>query len=217
MNITKFAHACVLIKTNGKKILIDAGAYSPEEETTNWSKPDFVFVTHKHGDHYAEERISKIKKESTRFFATNETATAYPNTTFEIVKDGDVIDLGEIKFTVTKAVHGFMPFLKGGNEINEGVGYVFEIEKKKIYLVGDSISFDSNTKCDILFVPVCNHGLVMGPYAAALFAKESGAGLVVPYHYDSPKFPADIPKVKEEFDKARLNYKILEAKEKIEF
>jgi len=216
MNITKFSHACVLIETKDKKILIDAGEYSPEEETTNWIDPDFVFVTHKHGDHFAEERIQKIKKASTRFFATSETANKYPDTNFEIVKIGDTVKLDEITVGVTKAIHGFMPFLKGGNEINEGAGYVFEIEGKKIYLVGDSISFDSKTKCDVLFVPVCNHGLVMGPFEAALFAKETGATLVIPYHYDSPKFPADMEKVEEEFEKEKINYKILKAGEKIE-
>ncbi|MBT4870414.1 MAG: MBL fold metallo-hydrolase [Candidatus Diapherotrites archaeon] len=217
MNITKFSHACVFIETNEKKILIDGGEYSPEEEKSNWPIPDFVFVTHKHGDHYSEEVIQKMKKETTRFFATSETTNKYSNTTFEIVKVGDTLDLDGIKVEVVKAIHGFMPFLKGGNEINEGVGYVFEIEDKRIYTVGDSISFDSKTKCDILFVPVCNHGLVMGPFEASLFAKESEAKLVIPYHYDSPKFPADMDKVKEEFEKQELNYKILEAGEKVEF
>ena len=71
MNITKFSHACVFIETNEKKILIDGGEYSPEEEKSNWPIPDFVFVTHKHGDHYSEEVIQKMKKETTRFFATS--------------------------------------------------------------------------------------------------------------------------------------------------
>jgi L-ascorbate metabolism protein UlaG (beta-lactamase superfamily) len=216
MKVTKFTHACVQIETNGKTILIDGGAYSSEEEKADWIAPDFVFVTHKHGDHFAEEDIQKMKKDNTIFFATQETANAYPNTTFEIVKEGDKIDLGEIKVEITKAIHGYLPHLKGGKEVFEGVGYVFELEGKKVYCVGDSICFDSETKCDILFVPVCNHGLVMGPFEAAAFAKETGATTIVPYHYDSPNYPADMDRVKREFAKLELNCKILSNGESFE-
>ncbi|MBT4191883.1 MAG: MBL fold metallo-hydrolase [Candidatus Diapherotrites archaeon] len=217
MNITKFTHACVQIETNGKNILVDGGKYSLEAEKSNWNPPDFVFITHKHSDHFDEEFIKTIAKENTRFFATSETAKAYPNTTFEIVKEGDEINLGEIKVRVTKAIHGYLPGLKhAGKEVFEGAGYVFELEEKKVYLVGDSICFDSDVKCDVLFVPVCNHGLVMGPFEAAAFAKETGATVIVPYHYDSPNYPADMDRVKREFEKIDLGCKILSNGESFE-
>ena len=216
MNITKFTHACVQIETNGKNILVDAALYSPEGEKVNWGSPDYVFVTHKHGDHFDEAFIHTIKKDNTRFFATSETASNYPNTTFEIVKEGDEIDLDGIKVEVTKAIHGYIPYLKGGEEVSEGVGFVFEADGKRAYCVGDSICFKSDTKCNVLFVPVCNHGLVMGPYEAAEFSKAIGANLAIPYHYDSPDFPANMESVHKEFDKIGLNWKLLESGESIE-
>jgi len=48
-----------------------------------------------------------------------------------------------------------------------------------------------------------------------MFAKETGAELVIPYHYDSPKYPGDLVKTKEEFEKQELNYRILGNKDLI--
>ena len=127
-----------------------------------------------------------------------------------------MVEKSGMKIEVVKAVHGFTPFLKGGNEVNNNVGYIVDDGNKRAYFVGDSICFDNDYKCDIIFVPICNHGLVMSPFEAGLFSKETEAEIVVPYHYESPKFPGDLDKVKEEFDKQGLNYKILGLKESIE-
>ena len=56
----------------------------------------------------------------------------------------------------------------------------------------------------------------MGPFEAALFAKETEAELVIPNHYDHPKHPVDLDSVKKEFRKQNLNFKILGLKESIE-
>ncbi|MFA5763287.1 MAG: MBL fold metallo-hydrolase [archaeon] len=211
MKITKFAQSCVMIETNNTKILVDPGVLSGEDELVNMKEPDFVFVTHKHSDHFNEEIYNKIKKETTKIYSTNEVQNNFTNTKFEILKEKDIIDLGEIKVEVVKAVHGYLPLLTKNNaEINENVGYIIEIKGKKLYFTSDSISFKNDYKCNIVFVPVCNHGLVMGPYDAALFSKETGAEIVIPIHYDNPKYPGNLEKVKDEFNKQELNYKILE-------
>jgi L-ascorbate metabolism protein UlaG (beta-lactamase superfamily) len=218
MKITKFAQSCLMIESQRKKILIDPGNIELKNITlSQWKEPDFVFVTHRHGDHFNEEAFNKIKKDTTKIFSTQEVASTYPNTKFEILRENAIINIkiGEVR--VVRAVHGYLPFLTKNNaEINENVGYIIEIEKKKLYFTSDSISFKNNYKCQVLFVPICNHGLVMGPFEAALFAKETGANLVIPIHYDNPKFPADLEKVKEEFDNAGLHWKFLEIGETIE-
>ena len=56
----------------------------------------------------------------------------------------------------------------------------------------------------------------MEPFEAALFAKETGASIVVVMHCESEKFPTDVEKVKKEFDNAKLNWKFLSAGETIE-
>jgi len=121
-----------------------------------------------------------------------------------------------IKIEVVNAVHGYIPHLKGKLEINENIGFIVDDGSNRIYQTSDSIGFKNDYKCDILCVPVCNHGLVMGPFEAAKFAKETEAKLVIPIHFDNPMFPVDLNKVKEEFEKENLKYKILEIGKSIE-
>jgi L-ascorbate metabolism protein UlaG (beta-lactamase superfamily) len=56
----------------------------------------------------------------------------------------------------------------------------------------------------------------MWPFEAALFAKETGAKLVIPFHYDNVRFPADLVLAKKEFDEQKLKYKFLEIRESVE-
>jgi L-ascorbate metabolism protein UlaG (beta-lactamase superfamily) len=216
MKLTKFAHSCVMVETKGEKIIIDPGVYSTNEEMIKRCKnSDAILITHKHSDHCDIEAINKIKGEKTKVYTSKEVLEFYPELKAEIVHDGYNISIGEVLIEVVKAVHGYLPILKGDKEVHEGLGFIID-RGKKVYFVGDSISFKNEYKCDVLFVPVNNHGVCMGPYDAAAFAKETNAELVIPYHCESPKLPADIPKVKEEFEKAGLNYKFLKIGETIE-
>ena len=205
-----------MIETKGEKILVDPGTIGITENIlSQWKNPDAILITHKHSDHCDVESINKIRGEDTKIYTSKEVVETYPELKAEIVQEGYNLSVGEVRIEVVKAVHGYMPFLKGNNEIHGNLGFIIE-RGKKIYCVGDSISFKNEYKCGVIFVPVCNHGLVMGPYDAALFAKETKAELVIPYHYDNSRFPADLSKVKEEFEKIGLNYKFLEIGETIE-
>jgi len=215
MRITKFAQSCFLVETNDKRILVDPGDIQYEDSLLNdfWNDIDIILITHQHKDHIHLEAINKIlENPKTKLYTTQEVKNAYKNLKCEIIKEGNTINLDNIKIEVVKAVHGYLL----GLTIKENVGYIIDDGNKRFYLTGDSICFENNYKCDIVAVPVCNHGVVMGPHEAALFAKETGAGLVVPMHYDSPKHPINIDLVKEEFDNQGVNYKFLGIKESIE-
>lgn len=205
-----------MIETKNEKIVVDPGVYSCSEEMLIKCKnPSAILITHKHSDHCDINSINKILGEKTKIYTSKEVINTYPKLKAEIVKDGYNLSIGEVLIEVVKAVHGYNPMLKGDKEIHEGLGFIID-RGKKVYLVGDSICFKNEYKCNILFVPVNNHGVCMGPFEAALFAKETNAELVIPYHYDNPSLPADLAKVKEEFEKQKLNYKFLEANETIE-
>lgn len=213
MKLTKYPQACVLVETNGKKILVDPGCLDYDERfLEKWKEADIILLTHKHADHVHMPAIEKLEG---KIYTSKEVQEEYPELKAETVKEGDVIEEDGTKIEVVKAVHGYMPFLKGGKEVLENIGFIIDGEKR-VYLTSDTICFPNEYKCDVVFVPVCNHGLVMGPFEAALFAKETGAELVIPYHYDNPKFPADMQKVKKEFEKQRLNYKVLAVEEQTE-
>jgi len=220
MKITKFAQSCVLVETNNKRILIDPGYLQFDESLLRkqWANIDFLLVTHKHNDHCAANAIKEIvKRPETKFYASQEVSNSHTELSPQIVKEGGILDFDKLKIEVVKAVHGYMPFLQGDKEISENLGYIIDDGEHRVYHTGDTISFKTDYKCDIIFVPICNHGLVMGTYEAAFFAKKTGAKLVIPIHYDNPSYPTDLEKAKEGFKKQWLNYKILEIGESVEF
>ncbi len=223
MKVTKYAQSCILIQTSTSKILVDPGHLLLDETAINaWMHPDFILITHKHGDHFHEESVKRIITPKTIIYSTKEVASFYPNTKFKIIKQGNKFMLGKkesgIEVEVVKGVHGYLPQLKGPKEVNEAIGYIFtdNASGKKLYHTGDTICFKNEYKCNVIMLPVNNHGVCMGAFDAAMFAKETGAELVIPIHYDNQVFPADMNKVEEEFKKAGLNYKILKIGESIE-
>ncbi len=212
MKLTKYAQSCVLIETIGKKILIDPGflQYDSSWLKQEWAKIDLILITHKHKDHCHVEAIKEIlKNKTTLIYTSREVAETYPELSAKTIKSGESFTLGKIRIEAVKAVHGYLPILKGGNEIKENIGFIIDDGKKKVYFTGDTLCFENGFSVDLIFLPVCNHGLVMGAFEAALFAKETGAKMVIPYHYDNPKYPVDLEEVKKEFAKQNLNYKIL--------
>ncbi len=217
MKITKFAQSCVLIETNGKKILIDPGSIQYEPSLLEkWRSIDLLLVTHKHFDHCNPEAIKELAKNpKVKFYTSQEVLDYYPDLKAEKVKEGDIINLGKIKIEVVRAVHGYIPILKGEKEVNQNIGFIIQGDKR-IYITSDTICFKNDYKCDILIAPVTNYGIVMGPYETALFAKETGAKLVIPSHYDNPKYEVDLKKVQQIFDKEAINYKFLNIGESTE-
>jgi L-ascorbate metabolism protein UlaG (beta-lactamase superfamily) len=219
MKLTRFAQSCFLVETKGKKLLVDPGSIQYDDSLLeDWKGADVILVTHKHSDHCYEPVLKELLKDKkTKLYTSQEAAGTLEEVKPNIVKEGDVIEVGSIKVEVVKAVHGYVAILMGEKgQVLENIGYIIDDGEKRAYFTSDSISFRNNYKCDIILLPVCNHGVTMGPWEGALFAKETGAELVIPIHYDGPKHPADLEEVKREFEKNNLNYKILEIKDSVE-
>jgi L-ascorbate metabolism protein UlaG (beta-lactamase superfamily) len=215
MKITRFPQSCFLIETLSKKILVDLGCLNFDKSFLEVLKGiDILLITHKHQDHCDSDLIKKISPKE--IYSSMEVSIAFPELKINIVKEGDSILFESIKINVVHSQHGYLPTLKDGNEIFENIGFIIDDGEKKVYHVGDSICFPNDYKCDVILVPVCNHGLVMGAFEASLFSKETGAKLVIPMHYDNKKYPVDLEKVKKEFEKIDLNYKILDLNESFE-
>lgn len=124
MKITRFAQSCILIETHNKRILVDPGnlQYKESYPENEWSNIDILLITHKHRDHCHIDAIQKITKNlKTNFYTTKEVADAYPGLSPKIIKAEDIIKFDDITIEVVKAVHGYIPILKGGKEIYENV------------------------------------------------------------------------------------------------
>jgi L-ascorbate metabolism protein UlaG (beta-lactamase superfamily) len=58
MNITHLGHACLLIETDGARVLIDPGSFS--EGFEDLTDLDAVLVTHQHFDHFEVEKVAPL-------------------------------------------------------------------------------------------------------------------------------------------------------------
>lgn len=212
MKITKYPQSCLMIKTNNKNILVDPGKLKYDDSfKTEWQKSDLILVTHKHGDHIKPDTIKEL---NIPIYSTQEVQNTYPELVINIVKENDTLEFDNVKVEVVKAVHGYNPRLKNGNEVFENVGYIIDDGKIRLYITSDTICFNNNYKADVVALPVTEYGLTMSAFEAALFSKDLGANLVLPIHTDNDVYPTDIEYMKKNF--TDINYKVLEIKESIE-
>lgn len=214
MKITKYPQSCLMVETNNKRILIDAGGLKYQDKfLEEWKKADIILITHKHGDHIKSDVLKDI---NIPIYSTQEVQDTYPEIKFNTVKENDILDFDSIKIEVVKAIHGYNPLLKNGGQVFENVGYIIDDGSHRLYTTSDTICFNNDYKADVVALPVTAYGLTMSAFEASLFSKELGANLVLPIHMDNEKYPTDVNYMKENFDKFGINYKVLNIEESIE-
>ncbi len=59
MKIKKLGHCCLIIETNGKRVMTDPGSYTLVEQEAE-KGIDVVLITHEHGDHLHVESLKKV-------------------------------------------------------------------------------------------------------------------------------------------------------------
>lgn len=214
MKITKYPQSCLMVETNNKRILIDAGGLKYQNKfLEEWIKVDIILITHKHGDHIKSDVLKDI---NIPIYSTEEVQNTYPEIKFNIIKENDILDFDDVKIEVVKAIHGYNPLLKNGGQVFENVGYIIDDGQHRLYITSDTICFNNNYKADVVALPVTAHGLTMSSFEASLFAKELGAKLVLPIHMDNEKYPTETNYMKKNFEKFEINYKVLDIEEEIE-
>ncbi len=214
MKIKKYPQSCLMIETNNKKILVDAGSLKYQDKFfDDWKNADILLITHKHEDHIKADIINEL---NIPVYSTNEVQSTYPDINFNIVKENDVLNLDNIKIEVVKAIHGYNPNLKNGGEVFENVGFIIDDGNIRLYITSDTICFNNDYKADVVALPVTAYGLTMSSYEASLFAKDLAVKLVLPIHMDNEKYPTDIEHMKNNFEMFDINYKILNIEEEIE-
>ena len=63
MKITKYPQSCLMIETNNKRILVDAGGLKYQDRfLEEWKKADVILITHKHGDHIKSDVLHCKRK-----------------------------------------------------------------------------------------------------------------------------------------------------------
>jgi L-ascorbate metabolism protein UlaG (beta-lactamase superfamily) len=93
MRITKYEHACFVAQIGEKKLVVDPGSFTvPLPDSTDVVA---VVITHEHGDHWTQEHLARIVENSpgVRIFGPAGVAAAATESTIEVVKAGDKVEL----------------------------------------------------------------------------------------------------------------------------
>ena len=160
--------------------------FDPYNINENYNDADVIFITHSHYDHFSEEDILKVKKETTKIvvpedlydrslelgFTENNILVVTPNMEYEV---------SNIKFKTIPAYNinkNFHP------KANNWVGYLITLDNVVYYIAGDTDITEENKKikCDVAFVPIGGTYTMTAKEAASL-VNEIKPKVVVPIHY----------------------------------
>jgi L-ascorbate metabolism protein UlaG (beta-lactamase superfamily) len=74
MTITKFGHCCLLVETSGKRIVVDPGRFSDEQNTL--ANIDIILITHEHADHCHSDSITQLLTNNPEAIVVTNTSVA---------------------------------------------------------------------------------------------------------------------------------------------
>ncbi|WAA11677.1 metal-dependent hydrolase [Fervidibacillus halotolerans] len=194
MKITYHGHAVVKIQTKGKEILIDPfiTGNGLTDLKVEKEQPDYIIVTHGHGDHLGDT-VQLAKKKNALVISMVELAQFLAsqgvNSHGMNIGGSYDFDFGTVKLTPALHSTGYENGEGGFHYLGTAAGVLLTIEGKRIYHAGDTALFSDmeligKDPIDIAFLPIGDN-FTMGPEDAAYAAKLLKAKYVVPIHYNT--------------------------------
>lgn len=174
MKLTKYVHACVVLEDEGKKVIIDPGAFTP-------NLPDLtdvvaLIITHEHQDHFSADHIQNIVSANPdlEIFAADGVAEQLPDIEISTVAAGEECTAGTFSFKFFGGLHAEV------HKIFQRPANIGVLINDSIYYPGDS--FDTpDTKPKVLLVPTSGPWLKTGEIIDFI-SKVKPTGLVIPTH-----------------------------------
>ena len=195
IQITWLGHAAFeVVSSGGTRLLIDPflkenPATPPEFKDLSRYKPNFVLVTHSHGDHLGDAieiaKASKAKLVSVNMPALFEKG-GLPEELVQTVNVGGTVALGDVKVHVVPAMHGSEPS-------GRPVGFVVEFaDGRSVYHQGDTWIFGDMALIqefyhpDIILMNVGGKAYGQSPEVALLaINRYFKPQIIIPMHYAS--------------------------------
>ncbi len=182
-NIQVFTQSSIRIATRHGVIYVDP--YDMREEPHD---ADYIFITHDHHDHFSNDDIKKVRKDSTILVVPEKigklaNVLVHDSDRLIIVSPGIYKEVDGLEFETIPAYNNLKPY----HPKSAGwVGYIFRVDHKRIYVAGDtSLTRDNQkVKCDIALVPI-GGTYTMDAKKAAELINTIRPEVAIPTHYGS--------------------------------
>lgn len=179
-NIEVLYHSSIKIN---KGVIIYFDPFKIDKE---YHDADIIFITHSHYDHYSEEDILKVRKESTHVVAPvdlleNLLTLGFTKESITTVKPNENYNVNGLTFKTIPAYNTNKSFHP---KSNNWVGYLLTLNDTIYYIAGDTDITEENkqVKCDVAFVPI-GGTYTMDYKEAAELINEIKPKIAVPTHY----------------------------------
>lgn len=185
-------HACLWFETDGSKIIVDPflteNPLAPVK--ADELKPDFILVSHGHGDHLGDT-IPMAKRTGATVISNYEIAgwlDRHGVTKTHGMQHGGGFDFPFGRVKLTLAFHGSQ--LPDGSDGGNPVGFLFYFKDgKRVYDAADTGLFGDmkligEEKIDVACLPIGDN-YTMGPDDALRAVAMLSPGRVVPMHYNT--------------------------------
>ena len=211
-NINWLGHASFfLTDKNGNKIYFIDPFQLGER---NLAKADVIFITHAHPDHFSQGDIDKIIKNDTIIVAP---ADILAKISIEDKRKVEVApnqkyEVKGFSFQTIPAYNNKPERLNFHPQKNNWVGYIFNLNGKKIYHAGDTDFIEEmkalkDLSLDVAMLPI-GGTYTMHVGEAAEAANAIAARITIPMHYKNLN-PGKHNEVEEEFKRLVTNSKVV--------
>ncbi|GGG45379.1 MBL fold metallo-hydrolase [Bizionia arctica] len=209
-------HATLVIEYNNSTIYVDP--VGGKEAFKNFKAPNFIFITDIHGDHLDVKTLEAINTPNTQIIGPAAVKAKLPasllknfNTLFSGVSNNFSTSKMSLDFEGV-AMYNIREEAKKYHPKNRGIGYILTINKKRIYISGDTEdTFEMRQLKNIDIAFICmNLPYTMPVKSAASAVLDFKPKIVLPYHYKGTDGFSDVKKFKSLVNKGNRKIEVVQ-------